>query len=273
MIHVEANGARIPALGLGTYKLPDDDAERMVAYALGIGYRHVDTAQGYHNERGVGRGLARAGLPREEIFLTTKIGPDDFRRDAFLRAADERLELLGVDYVDLLLLHWPNPEVPLAETLGALAEVRAAGKARHVGVSNFPTALLREAREVSDAPIVTDQVEYHPFLDQSKLLLALREAGMALTAYSPIARGHVENAALLRELGERHGKSPAQIALRWLVQQPMVVAVPKTANEERARENLDIFDFELSEEEMESVAGLARPDGRIVDPDWAPDWD
>jgi 2,5-diketo-D-gluconate reductase B len=269
---VEANGARIPALGFGTFRLDDAAAERLVAHALHLGYRHVDTAQGYSNESGVGRGLRAAGVPRGEVFLTTKVSPDRFRREAFQKAAEERLEKLGVDYVDLLLLHWPNPEVPLGETLDALAAVRAQGLTRHAGVSNFPSALLREAL-AHGLPLVTNQVEYHPYLSQETLLGVLRAAGMALTAYSPVAKGKVKDDPALQELGRAHGKTPTQVALRWLVQQPGVIAIPKTASEARAAENLDIFDFSLSAAEMARVSGLARPDGRIVDPAGAPAWD
>ncbi len=273
MIYVEAKGARIPALGFGTYRLSDEEAEDLVAHALELGYRHLDTAQGYGNEAGVGRGLRVSGVPREAVFLTTKISPEHFRREAFLKMADERLKLLGVDYLDLLLLHWPNPEVPLEETLQALNEVHSAGKARHIGVSNFPSGLLREAVRLSEAPLVTDQVEYHPFLSQETLLALLREEGMALTAYSPIAKGLVAEDSMVGAIAGHHGKTPVQVTLRWHLQQPGVVAIPKTSSVPRAAENLDIFDFELSEGEMAAISALARPDGRIVNPSQAPVWD
>lgn len=270
---VQAKDAQIPALGFGTFRLSNDEAERLVAHALELGYRHLDTAQGYRNEAGVGRGLKAAGLAREDVFLTTKLSPDAFEPEALLRAADERLELLGVSHVDLLLLHWPNPAVPLSETLAALAQVRAAGKTKHIGVSNFPSKLLREAIRLSRAPLVTDQVEYHPYLSQETLLNVLRQESMALTAYSPLAKGRVSEDAILQEIAAGHGKTAAQVTLRWLLQQPQVVAIPKTSSEARAAENFDIFDFELSEDEMARISGLARPDGRIVNPAQAPDWD
>ncbi|WP_273841982.1 aldo/keto reductase [Rubrobacter calidifluminis] len=274
MQKVKANGAEIPVLGFGTYRLPEGDAERMVSHALGVGYRHVDTAQMYGNEAGVGRALESSGVGREEFFLTTKVWPDRFRHDDLLNSVDESLRRLRTEYVDLLLLHWPNPEVPLEETIGALNEVRSAGKTRHIGVSNFTTKLVERAVSLSEAPLVTDQVEYHPYLDQSKLFGKLRSEGMALTAYSPLAKGRVQEDETLREIGSSHGKSPGQVALRWLIQQEGVVAIPKTSNPGRAEENFDIFDFELSQEEMERISFLARPDGRITSPaGLAPEWD
>ena len=233
MHDVSANGAQIPALGFGTWDLPPDRVQPLVEHALGVGYRHLDTAQMYGNEAAVGAGLRASGLARDAVFLTTKIWPDYFARDAFLEATDERLRLLGVDRVDLLLLHWPSKTVPLGETIEALNAVRKAGQTRHIGVSNFTTKLIDEAVRLSDAPLVTDQVEYHPYLDQSKVLAKLKAHGMALTAYCPIARGRVVDDPTLVRIGEAHGKSATQVALRWLVQQEGVIAIPRSSNEAR----------------------------------------
>lgn len=273
MHNVNANGASIPALGFGTWALPDDRVQPLVEHALEVGYRHVDTAQMYQNERAVGAGIKASGLGRDEIFLTTKIWPDHFEADAFKRMADERLALLGVDAVDLLLLHWPSKTVPLAETIGALNAVREAGKTRHIGVSNFTTAMIDEACRLSAAPLVTDQVEYHPFLSQSKVLATLRKHDMALTAYCPLARGKVVDDPTLNEIGKAHGKSATQVALRWLVQQPGVIAIPRSSNEQRVEANLAIFDFELSDREMQTIHAMGSPEGRVVDIDIAPEWD
>lgn len=258
MEFVESNGARIPALGFGTYRLGESEAESMVGEALSVGYRHIDTAQMYRNEAGVGRGIERSGVDRGEIFLTTKVWPEDFRRDDLLSSMHQSLSKLDVDYVDLVLLHLPSRSVPLEETIGALNESRERGDTRHIGVSNFDPGLLSEAAGLSDAPLINDQVEYHPFRDQSPVIEAARGMGVSVTAYSPLAKGRVSGDETLREIGRAHGKDEGQIALRWLVQQEDVVAIPKTASPERCRSNFEVFDFELSEEEISSISALAR---------------
>jgi 2,5-diketo-D-gluconate reductase B len=245
----------------------------MVGYALAMGYRHIDTAQMYGNESEVGRALVASGIAREEVFITTKIWPDSFRNGDLQDAAPRSLERLGLDAVDLLLLHWPNPMVPLAETIGALNEVAAQGLARHIGISNFTRALLAEAVALSERPLVANQVEYHPFLDQSALLERLREQGMALIAYSPLAQGAVFRDPSLKAIAEAHGRTPGQVALRWLIQQPGVAAIPRSSKPERAAENLAVFDFALSDQEMATISALSRPGGRLVDPGIAPAWD
>lgn len=258
MEFVEANGASIPALGFGTYRLADGEAERMVGEALGIGYRHIDTAQMYGNEAGVGRGIRGSGVDRDEIFLTTKVWPDNFERESLLSSMQGSLSKLGLDHVDLVLLHWPSRSVPLEETISALNESRERGDTRYMGVSNFDPGLLSEAAGASDAPLTNNQVEYHPFKDQSPVLEAARGMGMSLTAYSPLAKGRVSGNETLGEIGRAHGKNEGQVALRWLVQQEGVIAIPKTASPERCRSNFEIFDFDLSEEEMASIGALAR---------------
>jgi 2,5-diketo-D-gluconate reductase B len=269
MIHRQVQHARVPALGLGTWELRGDGCVRAVDHALTIGYRHLDTAQGYFNEAEVGAGLRRSGVPRDDVFLTTKVRPRHFAHADLLRSTEASLEALGVASVDLLLLHWPNPDVPLEETLGALHEARERGLARHVGVSNFPPSMLRRA--AASGPILTDQVEYHPFLSQTALLELADELDLLLTAYSPVARGKVLHDETLIAIGEGHGKSPAQVALRWLLQQPRVVAIPKAASPANQAANLDIFDFELSDDEMASITALDRGE-RLVD-DAGVDWE
>lgn len=272
---VEANGARIPALGLGTWELRGEVAERIVECALEVGYRHIDTAQMYGNEREVGRAIRTSGIPREEIFLTTKIWPDRFRRGDLQRSVEESLGRLGVSRVDLLLLHWPNPEVSLAETMEALLDVHARGWTRWIGVSNFTVALMEEAaRLAAPVPLVANQVEYHPFLSQRRVLAACRRLGMALVAYCPLARGRVFESPVIRRIAERHGRNPAQVALRWLIQQEGVAAIPRSAKPEHVKSNFDIWDFELSPEEMAEISALGSPAGRIVAlPGLAPAWD
>ncbi len=274
MFTVSANGANIPALGFGTFRMRDDEVLRVLPEALKLGFRHVDTAQLYGNEAAVGEAIVRSAIPRVDIFLTTKVWVDKVGHDAFIGSVDESLKKLRTDHVDLLLLHWPQSAMPLADRVGALNELVRAGKVRHIGVSNFSTALMAEAVQLSDAPIATNQVEYHPYLDQTKVLQEARRTGMSVTAYYLMADGKVPNDPLLKEIGAKHGKTAAQVTLRWAVQQQDVVALSKTATVSRLAETFDIFDFALSPEEMEAIHGLARPDGRIVNPGHlAPKWD
>ena len=274
MFNVTANGADIPALGFGTFRMPEADVLRMVPYALQRGFRHIDTAQIYANEAAVGEGLSQSGVSRSQVFLTTKVWVENYRTADFLRSVDESLARLRTDYVDLLLLHWPNDAVPLSDQIGALNAVRAAGKARHIGVSNFNTAQMAEASRLSTAPLVTNQVEYHPYLDQSVVLGAARASGMAVTAYYPMADGKVLSDPVLQDIAARHGRGVPQVVLRWLIQQQNVVALSKTVREERAAENLAIWDMSLDGEEMRAINALAKPEGRIVSPPGlAPVWD
>ncbi|PVE51217.1 aldo/keto reductase [Rhizobium rhizogenes] len=271
---VNANGANIPALGFGTFRMPEEDVHRILPQALKLGFRHVDTAQVYKNEAAVGDAIAKSGLSRGDIFLTTKVWVDQYKHDDFIRSVDESLTKLKTDYVDLLLLHWPKSDVPLAERIGALNELHKAGKVRNIGISNFNVALMDESVRLSDAPIANNQIEYHPYLDQTKVIEAARKHGISITAYYLMADGKVPKDEVLRDIGAKHGKTAAQVALRWAVQQPDVIALSKTATESRLPENFDIFDFDLSDEEMKAIFALAKTDGRIVNPGHlAPDWD
>jgi diketogulonate reductase-like aldo/keto reductase len=271
---VEANGARIPLLGLGTWELSGRSCARLVEQALRLGYRHIDTAQIYDNEREVGDGVRASGLRREEVFVTTKIWPTHFAPHDLARSAKESLTRLRLSEVDLLLLHWPNPHVPLAETIGALNKVKREGLARHIGISNFTVKLIEEAVRHSSEPLVCNQIEVHPFLDQTKVIAACRRHGLAVVAYSPIARGQAARSAALIEIGKAHGKSAVQVCLRWLVQQGIAV-IPRTAKVERLSSNAAIFDFTLSEDEMTRIGSLAHPRGRVVNYSFsgAPEWD
>lgn len=268
---VEAKGFKIPIVGLGTWALRGRDCARLTEQAIRIGYRHIDTAQMYDNEREVGEGVRASGL-RAEVMVTTKVQPTMLAPHDLERSVKESLARLRLDVIDLLLIHWPNPRVPLAETLGAMAKMKREGYTRQVGASNFTVALLDEANKVSPEPLVCDQVECHPFLDQDKVIAACRKHGMATVAYSPIARGGIRGNAVLERVGKAHGKSAAQVSLRWLTQQGIVV-IPRTSKVERLQENFDILDFELSDAEMREIAGLARRGGRIVDWTWPPKWD
>lgn len=274
MHSVSANGASIPALGFGTFRMPGADVLRMVPHALKLGFRHIDTAQIYGNEAEVGEGLLNSGVARRDVFLTTKVWVDNYRRDAFVASVEESLKKLKTDYVDLLLLHWPNDVVPLAEQIGALNEVKAEGKVRHIGVSNFNTTLMAEAVALTDAPLVTNQVEYHPYLDQKPVIDAARKAGLSVTGYYAMADGAVFADSMLMDIAAREGKTVAQIVLRWMVQQSGMIALSKTVSEARAIENFAVFDFALNDADMTAIHGLARTDGRIVSPSGlAPVWD
>jgi len=272
MLFVEASGAKIPAIGLGTWELRGRQCARIVEQALKLGYRHIDTAQVYENEREVGDGLRASGVRRDDVFVTTKVWTTHFAPHELERSTKESLVKLRMPEVDLLLLHWPNPHVPLAETLGALAHAKRIGLARHIGVSNFTVALIEEATKACPEHLVCDQVEYHPYLDQAKVREACVQNDMALVAYSPVAKGRIKNDETLKRIGETHGKTPAQICLRWLVQQN-VSAIPRTSRVERLSENIDIFDFALDDEEMEQIFVLASAKGRLTDFGFAPKWD
>lgn len=269
---VDANGLKVPAIGLGTWDLRGREAQDIVESALEIGYRHLDTAEMYGNEREVGAGLAASGFQRSDVFVTTKVWPDNLAAGDLQRAAENSLKKLGLDQVDLYLIHWPNPNVPLAESLTALAEVQERGLARRVGVSNFPGALLEEAVNISTVPLALNQVELHPYLAQTAVFEAARRHGMAVTAYCPIARGRVISDPTVVSIAKAHGKTPAQIALRWLTQKGDVVVIPKSAKRQRLEENFSL-DFDLTSDEVAAMDGLARHDGRIVDPDFSPAWD
>ncbi|PZQ84198.1 MAG: 2,5-didehydrogluconate reductase [Ancylobacter novellus] len=271
--YVSANGARIPALGFGTFRLPGPDTLRMVPAALKLGFRHIDTAQIYGNEAEVGAGIAASGVNRADIFLTTKVWVDRFGHDALIASVDESLKKLRTDYVDLLLLHWPAGHA-LPEPVGALNEVVKAGKVRHIGVSNFNVTQMQEAIGLSAVPLVTNQVEYHPYLDQGPVIRAARAAGLSVTAYYAMADGKVFGDPVLKQIAAAKGRSVAQVVLRWVLQQDGLVALSKTASETRAAENFAVFDFELTAEEMAAIHALAQPDGRLVSPPaLAPVWD
>jgi diketogulonate reductase-like aldo/keto reductase len=273
---ITVDGHTIPLLGFGTWMLEPEDARRMVAEALRIGYRHIDTAWIYRNEAAVGDGIrdaiAAGHVSRDEIWLTTKIWTAHFTRDALLRQAEESAASLGFT-PDLLLLHWPQAEPTLKETLGALNEAKDRGLTRTIGLSNFPSAEFRQAQALSPARLVTNQVEYHPYLKLTKLIETARNLGASITAWSPLAQGKVADDPTLIEIGKAHGKSAAQVTLRWLIQQG-VIAIPRTSKVSRAEESFDIFDFELTPEQMDRIHALARPDGRLGDwLDKAFNWD
>jgi diketogulonate reductase-like aldo/keto reductase len=261
----------LPPLGLGTSQV--QHCAQIVAHALGVGYRHIDTARKYGNERAVGEGIRASGVPRGEIYVTTKVSHERLRAHDVAQSLDESLAELRLDYVDLLLVHWPSPDgVPLEETLAAMAVARRAGLARAIGVANFNIALLEEAVQVSPEPLAALQAEYHPYLDQSKLLAAVRRLGLAFIAYCPLARGRLLGDPVLEEMAKAKGRSLAQLAIRWLLQQG-VATIPRSSSAERVAQNFRVFDFELTTEEMRRIHALRRPDGRVAKPAMAPAWD
>ena len=274
MKFIEAGTARIPAIGLGTYTLEGEACVDMVARAIEAGYRHIDTARMYGNEREVGEGIRKSGIARGDIFVTTKVWWTDLAEKDLKAAAADSIDRIGLGAVDLMLIHWPNPDVALEESIDALSSTVDDGLTKHIGVANFTSTLLDEAAAMSDHPLVCNQVEYHPFLPQAQVLAACRRHDMGLVAYSPIGRGgEVLNHPVIRSAAERHGRSPAQIVLRWEIEQDGVGAIPRTSKPERLAENLQIFDFELYEDERAAITALTRRNERLVDPSFAPNWD
>ena len=269
---VEANGARIPTLGFGTMTLKGDVCVNAVKEALRLGYRHLDTAAFYGNEAEVGEGLRASGVNRGEVFLTTKVRHDRLAPADFERSLDESLEKLKLPWVDLLLIHWPSREIPLADTIGALAKAKRDGRTKYIGVANFTIPLVEEAVKLCAEPMVTNQIEVHPYLDQSKVIAACRRRGLSVTAYCPLARGKVPGDEVLGRIGSAHRRSASQVGLRYLVQLGLIV-IPRSANPARLAENMAIFDFALSETEMAEIGKLKRADGRVVNPPQAPKWD
>ncbi|MFP8954000.1 aldo/keto reductase [Natrialbaceae archaeon A-arb3/5] len=253
---VTVQGVEIPALGFGTARLTGDECQRAVETALEAGYRHVDTAQMYDNEAAVGDAIAESDVDREDVFVVTKVHPNNAAFENVLESTRGSLERLGLSTVDLLLLHAPSSQAPLAETIDAMNDLQIDGAVDHIGVSNFSVSQLESARERSETPIVANQVKYHPYHHQDDLLEFCAEHDVCLTAYSPLAEGSVPGDDRLSDIGESHGKSAAQVALRWLLQQPPVTAIPKASSREHIEANADIFDFELSEEEMAAVTEL-----------------
>ena len=272
MPSTEANGARIPTLGFGTWTLSGRSGARLIEQALRLGYRHIDTAKNYGNERDVGDALRASGVGREEVFVTTKVPPSDLAPATLERAVKQSLANLRLSDVNLLLIHWPNARIPLAETMDAMCRMKREGFTRHIGVSNFTVALVEEAATLSSEPIVTNQIEWRPYLDQSKVRAACARRGIAVTAYSPIAQGQAAGDDTLARIGKRYGKTAGQVSLRWLTQNGAIV-IPRTSKIERLSENMSIFDFALADDEMAEIAKLARRNGRVVNAGWSPDWD
>jgi 2,5-diketo-D-gluconate reductase B len=270
---LDVGGAKIPVLGFGTYGMTGPRLQNILVAALQRGFRHIDTAQMYQNEADVGAAIRASGIPRDAIFVTTKVWVDNYIRQRFMASVDESLRRLQSDHIDLLLVHWPRGGAPLEDQIEGLNRAVDSGKVRYIGVSNYNVAMMRAAAALSTRPLVTNQVEYHPFLDQTAVLQQVASGASSLMAYCGMAVGRVLETQLLKDIGARHGRSVAQIVLRWLIQQPNVVALSRTAKIERLPQNTDIFDFALSDDDMVSIGTLKSPGSRIVNPSHlAPAW-
>jgi len=272
MQFVEAHGARIPQIGLGTMTLKEDVCVQAVKAALQLGYRHLDTAEFYGNEEENGEGLRASGIKRADVFICTKVRQGDLMPEKFAKSLDQSLTNLKLSYVDLLLIHWSNKDIPLKTSVGALCQAKKDGKTKHVGVANFTTKMLDEAWAVTSEPLVCNQIEVHPFINQDKVLAACKKHGMAVVAYVPIARGKAPGAEALERIGKAHGKSAAQVSLRYLVQLGCV-PIPRTANPAHLKQNIEVFDFKLSDAEMAELKKLNATNMRVVNPPHAPVWD
>ena len=272
MQFVEAHGARIPQIGLGTMTLKGDVCVQAVKSALQVGYRHLDTAWFYGNEKEVGEGLRQSGMKLDDVFLCTKVRETHLEPDKFRQSLEESVKNLQLPQVDLLLVHWNNKDIPFKTSIGALCKAKKDGFAKHVGVANFTTTMLDEAWAVTSEPLVCNQVEMHPFINQDNVVAACKKHGMALVAYCPIARGKVPGADVLERIGKAHHKTAAQVSLRYLVQRG-VAAIPRTSNPEHMKANLDIYDFELNAAEMAELKVLNANNMRVVNPPHAPQWD
>jgi 2,5-diketo-D-gluconate reductase B len=270
---VAVGGVEIPLIGLGTWPMSGASCVRAVSEALKLGYRHIDTAQMYGNEAEVGEGLRGSGVPRAEVFLTTKVQRHMTSAKAMPATVEASVRALGVDSVDLLLAHWPNPSVPVAETVGALSEMKRRGLTRNIGISNYTVALVDEAVRTSPEPLIVNQIEYHPFIDQAKVIAANRRHGLVTSAYSPIARGRVVGNPVIERIARSHGRTPIQVTLRWLIQQGDVVAIPKSTGVERLKENFAVFDFGLTDDEMERMSTLGGSSHIVNDRNSVARWD
>ena len=268
----ESAQTRMPRLGFGTWPMRGAECQHAVESALAMGYRHVDTAEMYGNEEAVGAALRTSGLPRESLYLTTKVWNDKPRGMQIREAAEASLSRLGQSYVDLYLVHWPSPQLDLPDALRALARLREEGLARAIGVANFPLGLLRQAVEAEIVPIACLQVEHHVYLGQQRLLDYCRGQDIVLTSYTPVAKGEVLRDPLIIRIAAKHRATPVQVALAYLLAMPGVAAIPKAAGPVRQRENLDAVELELDADDLSALAALPK-NRRLVDPDIAPDWE
>lgn len=269
MRSIAIEGDDMPALGLGTWKLQGTDCRNTVRSALEMGYRHIDTATMYENEAEIGQELGASDIPRQDLWITSKIWRDDLHHQAALASIDRSLERLACDYLDLVLIHWPNDDIPLYETMLALREMRQEGRVRHIGVSNFTPSQVQQALEL--APIITNQVECHLFLQQQQMHELCQAHNLVLTAYAPLARGGVAEDQTVTRLANKYQITPEQLALAWQLHRPGVAVIPKASSEEHLRANLDALKVSLAEEDLAALRQLDRGE-RIINPEFAPAW-
>lgn len=272
MDSIETQGIRLPKLGLGTWRLAGDECRKAVEGALALGYRHIDTAEMYGNEAPIGEALAATKIARNDLHITTKVWHENLQPDAIRRACDESLKKLKLDYADLYLVHWPSPNMDLGAVMKTMVALRDEGRARAIGVCNFPVALLCKAIDEIQAPIACNQIEYHAMLDQSAVRNYLGPKRIPITAYCPLAQGRMANDPKLQEIGRKHGFSAAQVALKWLLDQDGVAAIPKAGRRESQQANLDAFKLTLDDDDRRAIAALPK-DRRCVNPAFAPKWD
>jgi 2,5-diketo-D-gluconate reductase B len=269
---VNAQGLNMPKLGLGTWPMLGEACTRAVEQALALGYRHIDTAAAYNNEDAVGQALANSHTPREQIHVTSKVWWDQLQPDAMRYSMDRSLKALHSDYIDLFMIHWPSTDWDLPRTIETLVSFKEQGLARNIGVANFPLPLLRKVVEELGAPLSAIQVEYHVLLGQNALLDYARRHDLALTAYSPLARNKVSDIPVIQQIAVKHGVLPTQVALKWLLDQPNVAAIPKASSEANQLANLAAFIVNLDDQDRALIAGLSKRE-RQVSPDFAPVWD
>jgi 2,5-diketo-D-gluconate reductase B len=264
-------GLDLPAIGLGTWPMTGSECTQAVRQALDVGYRHIDTATAYENEAAVGQALRDSDVPREQIHLTTKVWWDRLEPNAMRQSLEDSLRALGTEQVDLFHIHWPGKDWDLARSIDTLVALRDEGKARHIGVANFPLGLLRQVVETLGAPLSAIQVEYHVLLSQQPLLDFARSHDLLLTAYTPLARGQAAAQPVIQAIARKHGVLPSQVALKWLLDQDGVAAIPKASSRENQLANLAALTVQLDDEDRAAIAGLPK-DQRVVSPPFAPDW-
>jgi 2,5-diketo-D-gluconate reductase B len=269
---IETHGINLPRLGLGTYRMQGTVCREAVERAVALGYRHIDTAEMYANEDAVGAALAATALPRGELHVTTKVWPENLAPDAIRRSFDNSMKKLRLDFVDLYLIHWPAKDMNLGTALETLMALKQEGRTRAIGVANFTTALLKQAVDEIGAPIACNQIEYHVMLDQTKVMTYMAEKSIPLIAYCPLAQGRAASDETLAAIGRKHGAEPAQVALKWLLDQKGVAAIPKAARQESQQANLNALKLQLDDEDRKLIAALPK-DKRFVNPAFAPDWD